>query len=148
MNLEEIELKCFNYLKQVTNPLVPIEQLLDHLHREPEFASISLSELTSFLERHELFKVVEPIGVASNLQATKELEEAGITFGPRVILSTRVPSASQLAQQMKEEMGRLGDALQGALADAQKAGDAERARTLIKILARAQALQERLEELT
>jgi hypothetical protein len=148
MNLEHVEQKSLSYLKQVTNPLVPMEQLLAHLQRDEECASLTSEELLAFLERHELFKVVEPIGIASNLHAAKELEEAGVTFGPRVILCTRVPTAAQLAEQIREEMERLTNALQKAIAEAKRTGDADKARALIKVLSRAQNLQERLDDMT
>jgi hypothetical protein len=45
MNLEDVELKTLAYLKQVSNPLVRIDVLFDHLQRELEMAHFSRADL-------------------------------------------------------------------------------------------------------
>lgn len=146
MNLEAIEQRCLNYLKEVSRPLVPIGQLLRHLHQDDACAGITELELLAFLRRHELFRVVDPLGVAATANGARDLEEAGITSGPCVILSTRIPTADELRHLMESQMQRLVGALESALDEAASMGDAQRSSEVLEVLERARKLQSHLKD--
>ncbi|MCP4645651.1 MAG: hypothetical protein GY851_34720 [bacterium] len=144
MNLEAAEQRCLSYLKQVSNPMVPVDRLLRHIREDEACGDIGEDELLEFLNQHELFKVVES---ASLPLGGEDLAEAGIDLGPRVMLETRVPSPAQLAEQMSEQTTQMVEALTTALNESKRIGDPERTRQLIKILSRAKELQQRLSDL-
>lgn len=146
VNLEAIEQRCLNYLKEVSRPLVPIGRLLRHLHQDDACAGITERELLAFLRRHELFRVVDPLGLATTADGAREMESAGITSSPCVILSTRVPSADELRTLMESQMQRLISALESALDEAESMGDAQRSSEVLEVLERARKLQSHLKD--
>ncbi len=147
MNLEAIEQKCLAYLMQVSRPVVPVEQLLRYLRREEEFATVSERELLDFLRKHELFKLLDPIGLVADAEGAKAMAEAGISIGPCVILETRIPTDAQMVHQMELQLEILVQSLQTAAAEAREKDDRKRLKVLEGMLSRAEAIRERLKSL-
>ncbi len=146
MNLEAVEQGTLSYLKEVSKPLVPVDKLLRHLRLNEACADLGEEELIDFLARHELFTLLDLGAGALDSETAKELGAAGFDSGPMVILCTRVPAPEQLALHMKAQGLQLIEALNTALADAKAKGRPERARELIKVIARAEELQKRFDE--
>ncbi len=144
MNLEAIEQKCLAYLMQVSRPVIPVSQLLRYLHRDAEFVEVSERELVDFLRKHELFTVLDPIGLASDPYGAKALEEAGISMGTSVMLETRVPTKRQLAEMMNEQLDTILSSLETAATEAQEAGNEQRYELVAALHERTQQLKERL----
>lgn len=140
MNLEAVEQKTLSFLRQTTNPLVPIQTLLAHLNQDPETAGMSETELKAFLKWHELFRVLEP----GNVPAPRELTHMLLGEGPFVILDTRVPTSEQVLQLMTTQMDVMIESLIKALDQARVQGDPERGREVLKLLSRAQKLRMKL----
>ena len=143
MNLEAIEQRTLNFLKQSATPLVPFDKLADYLRRSEELGPFTDAELMDFLRNHELFEVVEPVQLGAQVPETL-LAETGYQLSPHVILTTRVPTERQMAQHMMQQLGSLAEALNAAMIAAKEQGQSEKAQTLIKLQARAQELQERV----
>ncbi len=141
MNLEAIEQKCVAYLKQVSKPLVPVENLMRHLREDEDCAGFTERELIEFLRVHELFKVIEPPRGQEDPEVIQALAEFGIPVGPRVILSTRVPTKSEIAAMIQQELGDMTDALTGAMAEAREMGDTEAEDQVLDALARTEKLK-------
>lgn len=142
MNLEDVEQKTLAYLKQVSNPLVRIDVLFDHLKRELDLGSFSKEDLTDFLEEHDLFRVLDP--VVADDEAGRLMGEAGFLTEPSVILDTRMPARTELAATMLDQLDRLGEALIRALQEAREQENAE-AETQVKMaLERAARLRQQV----
>ena len=138
MNLERIEQKCLDYLMKVTRPLVSIATLAARLREDDdECGGLSERDLTDFLRKHELFRVIDS-------------EEAldGIDSGPRVILVSRIPTAPEMSVMMKEQMKKMTDALASAQAEAARNADTETLAKIANVMKRAETLAKRLEELS
>ena len=142
MNLEDVEQKTLAYLKQVSNPLVRIDVLFDHLQRDLELAGFSRADLVEFLEKHERFRVLDP--VVPDDEAGRLMHEAGFLTEPSVILDTRMPSRDNLAAAMLEQLDRLGEALVGALHEARADENPEREAQVKLALEKAGRLRERV----
>ena len=147
MNLEAIEQKCLHYLMQVSRPLVPVDQLLRHLQREPEFETLSEHELLAFLREHELFVVLDPIGMAGDPDGRAALAEAGGSTSPSVILETRIPAQRELSEQMIAQLEMLMESLDTARKEAFQTRDAKRISFIDTLLDRASGLLDRLKSL-
>jgi hypothetical protein len=144
MNLELVETKCVNYLKQTQNPLVPVSILLSHLRQDALCSDITEQELLEFLRPHELFKVVEPPD--RDEEEIEDLDAVGIPSGPRVILNTRVPTPAEISDLLGKQMQTMTDALYRALAEATQSGDTESCERISEILSRAEQLQQQIED--
>lgn len=142
MNLEDIEQKTLAYLKQVSNPLVRIDVLYDHLARDLDLSGFSKRDLVDFLEDHELFRVLDP--VVADDEAGRLMHEAGFLTEPSVILDTRMPTRTELSVTMLEQLDRLGDALASALREARAQKNAEVESQVEAALERAKTLRERV----
>ena len=147
VEIEAVEQMTLSYLKQVTNPLVPISRLLRHLHQDESLAGLTDRELLEFLRGHELFNIVETAGIGMELVAVDDLAEAGISMEPRVILCTRVPTREQLGEQISAEFDNMVQALDTALTEARDEGHADRVRAIMRLLDRAGTLRDHLKEL-
>jgi hypothetical protein len=147
MEIEAVEQKTLSYLKQVTNPLVPISRLLRHLHQDEALAALNEKELLEFLRDHELFNIIETAGIGMDLVAPDDLAEAGVSMEPRVILCTRVPTREQLSEQISAEFDNMVQALNAALTEAKDEAHADRVRAIMKLLDRAGTLRDHLKEL-
>lgn len=147
MNLEALEQKCLAYLMQVSRPVVPVEQLLRYLQRDEAFASVTQWELVDFLRKHELFTLLDPIGLAADREGMKRMAEAGIPVGPSVILETRIPTKAQMAEQLAFQLETLIKSLQTAAVEAREQDDGKRLTLVEQMLHRAEVLRERLKKL-
>ena len=146
MNLETIEEKCLNYLRQASNPLVPVDSLLEFCRRDPECGKLDRQELLDFLRPHELVKVIEGPDVDDAIdQGT--FGAAGINMGPRAILNTRVPTRDQMADMIIDQMKNMTDMLVEALDLARKAKDEAHIRELETALQKSEALREKMNKL-
>ncbi len=144
MNLEWIETKCVNYLKQTQNPIVPISILLNHLRQDASCGALTEHDLLEFLRPHESFKVIDP--PEREEEELEDLESLGIPTGPRVILTTRVPTRDEISGMLGQQMQTMTDALYRALAEATEAGDTEACKQINEILQRAEQLQQKIED--
>lgn len=123
MNLEEIEEKAIQFLKQVSNPLVHVDMLQTHLENECADYSLTKDRLLEFVDRHEQFKLFESAQLKDAPAITDPLAQEGFLGGPYVILESRVPTPDQLAAMMIEQLKQLGEALAQALAHAREDND-------------------------
>ncbi len=144
MNLEAIEQRTLRYLKQAVNPLVPFDTLRDHLSRETDLGSFTDVELLAFLRNHELFEVIDPVQFDAQDLEEADLSQAGLQMTPHVILTTRVPTQRQMAEQMGRQLDALVQTLSDAMAAAKQTGQPAKAQALIRLLDRAQELQQRV----
>jgi hypothetical protein len=142
MNLETIEQRCLVYLSEVKRPLTPIAQLLNVLREDEDCADVSEAELLGFLRKHELFTVVEPQGLA----ADGELADAGLMSTPSVILTTRLPSKTELANALQQHMGTMLNALEAAVDQARNENNPKLAMEAKAVLKRARELQEKMDD--
>lgn len=143
MILEDIEQKVLSYLKQVTRALVPFDQLVSYLRRQSDLGPFDEQDLLEFLRKHELFQVIEsPFGMLDS-ETARNMQDAGFSVGPSVILVTRIPAAHELAKQFDAQIEVLLDALRKALQEAQMSGDATHIHEVTSIIARAEALREK-----
>lgn len=127
--------------------MVPVNGLLRHLHGDPACVGITEEELIEFLRDHELFKVLEPPGLASEPEGAEVLDAAGLNARARVILSTRIPSADELGHLMNQELTTLASALAAALKQAREQSQPDQEERLRKLLARLGELKQELQEL-
>jgi poly-D-alanine transfer protein DltD len=144
MNLEAIEQRTLNFLKQSVSPLVPFDKLAEYLRRSEDLGPFTDAELMDFLRNHELFEVVEPLQLEAQGIPEASLEETGFQLSPYVILTTRVPTERQMAEHMMQQLRSLAQVLNAAMIAAKEQGQSEKAQILIKLQARAQELQERV----
>lgn len=147
MQLEDIEQRCFQYLKDVDNPLVPVDRLIRHLEESGAAIAMSQAQFLDFLDSHELFRVVEPPGVAAQPGLQDMLAEAGLNTQPCVILDTRVPTQAHLVAGIDEQLLQMSDALATAREEAQAKNDEVRAKRIEKYLERVAALRKQLRDL-
>lgn len=147
MNLETVEQRCLSYLKEVSNPLVPVDTLLRHVRRDPDCADLTERELLEFLGEHELFKVIEAGGLGSEPERRESLAAAGLVAGPQVILSTRIPPPQALADMMSDELDTLASALVSAMKEAQSRDESGQEAEIKQLLHRVGELKKRLDEL-
>lgn len=144
MSLEEIEQKTLQYLKQVSNPLVRIDVLLDHLREDGTLLDLDETRLIEFLDDHELFRIIDPLAPLGDVKQTEALTEAGFASDRCVILDTRVPSQDHLLAMMTDQVGKMVDSLKAAFEEAKSSGDVGRMQTLQEILQRSSELQKKL----
>ena len=143
-NLEPIEQRCLNYLKQASNPLVPLSTLVNHLKQHEDTALVDKAELLAFLRKHELFKFYDPILPEQPPEVAHELAATGIPTEPRVILDTRVPTHAQILSMMYDQVESLYNALSRALEEARNLNQHEKARKIVDALERADKLKQKL----
>ena len=144
MNIEVIEQKCISYLSQAANPLVPISTLLRHLNDDEACRGVRERELIDFLRKHELFRVVDPPDSHGDPEIAGELSSHGIDTGPRVILVTRIPTASEMSALISGQLKKMTSSLARAQAEAAESGDAEAYQKLTEILNRADDLGKKI----
>jgi len=144
MNLENVEQRCFDYLQQAANPLVPLSTLLRHLWQDAEFGELTAPELQDFLAHNALFRIV-----SADLggETEQELAAAGVPAGPRVILKARIPTAAQMNDMMREQMTTMVAALERAMDDAVQRNDWDAQGQIAGVLNRATQLKAELDRL-
>lgn len=146
MNLETIEEKCLNYLRQASNPLVPVENLLEFCRRDPACGKLERQELLDFLRHHEQVKVID--GPDADEAIDQEtFGAAGINMGPRAILNTRVPTREQMADMIVDQMKHMTEMLVEALHLARKAKDEPHIQELEAALQKSEALRQKMNKL-
>ena len=143
MNLDRMEEKLLNYLGQVSNPLVRLDVLYDHLRQDEQFKELSREDLLDFLNPHDQVNVIQSLG---DPKISQELEEAGFNSGPCVILRTRIPTGDRLGTMMVEQLTTVHEALGKALIEARERGDASTESEIRKALERSSDLRRRLTE--
>lgn len=146
MNLEVIEEKVLNYLKQTSNPLVKVDLLHQHLLEEVEQDQISLNDLVVFLEKHELFRIIQPLPI-DDPTMNSLFDSSGFINTPCVILDTRIPTPTQTATLMLEQLDHLIDALKKAMVDATKSGESARMNQILDAQNRIQELKTKIIQL-
>lgn len=144
MELEAVEQRCRNYLGQVSNPIAPVDRVLQHVRSDAACGEVCEEDLLGFLRRHEEFRVVEPAGMAQEPENAGLLAEAGLTVKPLVMLAGREPSPQQLSSALDGQLEALEEALRTAVSQAQRARDEEGERTATQLLFRAKQLREKL----
>jgi hypothetical protein len=143
MNLELVEQRCLKYLEQVATPLVPIRTLLAHLWKDDEFADASEKDLLSFLRKHAQVYVIESDAEADPEQAQAMADE-GFSQGPYIILRTRIPTKSEMALLIQEQLETMVAALEKALDEAINSGDGESQHRIHQLLERSREFREKL----
>jgi len=146
MMLESIEQKCLSYLREVVNPLTPIDVLLRYLQRDPAMSTLTETELLAFLQGHDLFRVVESPWVNALSDSGGEWALTGCNAKPRVMLRMRAPTDLEWRNCLREEVATLVETLQVAQEEAHEAGKKTLARRIASVLERATALLDRLED--
>ena len=145
MNLEALEQECLSYLKQVTNPLVPLRHLLRHLRDKPDLADFDEQDLIAFLRNHELFRIIEPLELPQGIHSAEALTQLGVDREPSIILITRVPTPQDLLNMAKDELGRMREVLAKALEETRREEDNERSDTILDLLARIDHIAKRVD---
>ena len=146
MNLEEVETRCLNYLRQVQKPVVSLRVLLEHCQRTPGCEDLEYKALLQFLRKHGEIHLVEGPGTDEAV-GTEMLAGAGLDMGPRVLLAARMPSTSDLSQIMAGQLAVMTESLEVALAEASRQGDAEKEAQLRAALTRAENLRRKTRQL-
>ena len=140
MSLEKIEEKCLHYLGEASNPLVPIETLLQFCQRDPECGKIDRQELLDFLRPHLLVTVMD--GPSMDAVVTPaDFQSAGINMGQRAILNSRAPSNEEMSEMLFEQLNDLTSVLVESLEKAKKAKESNRVGPLEDALKKAEALR-------
>lgn len=146
MNLEIIEEKCLNYLRQAPNPLVPVDTLVEFCRRESDFAKLNRQELLDFLRPHADVKVID--GPEDGEVIDQEtFGVAGINMGPRVILNSRVPTKDQMTDIIAAQVKNMTEMLVEALDLARKANDEAHIEELENALRKSEALRQKMNKL-
>lgn len=146
MNLEKIEEKCLHYLKQASNPLVPVDTLLDFCQRDPECGKLNRQELLDFLRPHAEIQVIEGPDMGHAIDP-ETFRAAGINMGQRAILNTRVPAREEMFEMLAEQLKDMTDVLVEALNTAKKNKDAARVGELELALQKSEALRQKMNKL-
>lgn len=144
LNLEDIEQRTLRYLEGVSNPLVRVDILLDHLREDDAFPDLDEARLIEFLTEHELFRIIEPLAPLGGPHNSEALSEISLPAEHCVILDTRVPSQEQLLVKMMEQVTKMVDALRSAFEEAKSTGDVGRMQSLQDVLDRSSELQRKL----
>ena len=143
MNMERIEELCLNYLRQSSNPLVPVATLAEYCAREDRGSGVSRDELLHFLRKHGEVQVME--GPSETEAIGQDLfNSAGIDMGPRVILNTRVPTPEEMAAMLSSQVKAMLDVLRPAIDVAEKERDEGRVQALKSALDRAEGMDARI----
>lgn len=138
MNLEAIEQRALAYLEHVSNPLVRIEVLHAHLTDHGLTEGLSPGQLKEFLSRHELVRVIEP-----PVQGIQD-PAAGEPSGAFAIAKERVPTQTQIASMMREQLDLLLEALRAAREEALHYGDSDKLSLIDDAQRKAALLSEKL----
>ena len=146
MNLEKVEEKCLHYLAQASNPLVPVDTLLEFCRRDPECGELTRQALLEFLRPHEQVQVMEGPDVGEVVDQAM-FSAAGINMGQRAILKTRVPAREEIAEMLYEQLKDMTDVLVESLNMAQKSGDTHRISQLEEALKKSEALRVKMNKL-
>jgi len=146
MNLEEIEQKTLSYLKQVSNPLVPLDRLARYLKQNGVLGDMTEAELLTFLHRHELFRVMEPPGLGDDPGMNSAMASLGLNTKPYVILDTRIPTKADVVVGLDEQLLRMAEALIAAAAEAKEKGEDARREKIERMLDRIKAARKHLKE--
>lgn len=147
MNLERIEQRCLNFLKQSTNPLVPLDTLLAYVRRDDECLEVDGPGLAAFVRQHELFRLIDPPEMPVGPDGVSALQNLGFRAQPLAVLVTRVPTEQDFIMQFALQMHNLEESLQAAARDAEMEGDAGRAAEATRLLFRTKQLSERFKRL-
>ena len=139
MNLEKIEEKCLHYLGQASNPLVPLELLIEFCKRDPECGELDRKELLEFLRPHEMIEVMEGPSV-EDIIGQGDFQAAGINMGQRAILKTRVPAKEEMTEMLFEQLKDMTDVLIEELDKAKKENNEARVTQLELALKKGEAL--------
>ncbi|MCX5769781.1 MAG: hypothetical protein NTZ09_05860 [Candidatus Hydrogenedentes bacterium] len=143
MNLELVEQRCLKYLEQTASPLAPLRTLLAHLWKDEQLADVSEQDLLSFLRKHEQVHVIEA-DESTDPEQAEAMAEAGFSQGPYIILRTRVPTKSEMASLIQDQLEKMTATLEGALNEAINSGDAENQRRVQELLEKSQEFREKL----
>ena len=117
--------------------------LYEHLIQDKQFEQVSREDLVDFLNPNDQVSVIQTPGDAQN---SPELEEAGFSTGPCVILRTRIPTGDHLAAMMLNQLKSVHEALGRALVEARERGDASTETEIRKALERSSSIRTRLTE--
>lgn len=146
MNLEKIEEKCLHYLREASNPLVPVDTLLEFCRRDPECGKLDRKELLDFLRPHAQIEVMEGPAMGEVIDR-QTFESAGINMGQRAIIKTRFPSKEEMTEMLFEQLKDMTDVLVEALNAAKKEKDDARIDQLQTALAKSEALRQKMNKL-
>ena len=137
MNLEDVEQKSLNYLKQVSNPIVPVRTLWNHIRQEEKMAILTENDLLDFLRKHDLVRIIETPFNTND----EKLSEQNFIPGPRVILRTRIPTQTEMNKLIEEQMDRLIQSLTRAKEEAENIKDNAMFDKMQEVLSRAETLR-------
>lgn len=146
MNLEKIEEKCLHYLGQASNPLVPVDALLEFCQRDPECGKLDRKELLDFLRPHEHVQIMDGPELGDVIDQ-KDFAKAGINMGERAILKSRFPAKEEMAEMLFEQLKDMTDVLVEALDHAKKTEDRGRIAQLEEALQKGEALRAKMNKL-
>ncbi len=145
MNLERVEERCLNYLRQAKNPLVPLSILLQHCQQEDALAELEQDTLYTFLRDHPDVQLVA--GVANDNDVSADAFAAiGIDMGARAILTKRIPTPNEMFAMVHEQLSDMHQALVRALENL-KVEDGAKKEKLEQTLQRLESLRKKLGKL-
>ena len=137
MNLENIETRCLNYLRQAANPFVPVRTLLAHCLREEPESGITEETLVDFLRAHGEVILLEGPPEA-------ELDGAVGVSGPRALLKTRRPDPSAVLSLLREQMDMVRGVLERMAPEAEQETDPARRAAFDALRERAKELADKI----
>ncbi|MBI2424482.1 MAG: hypothetical protein HYV27_16750 [Candidatus Hydrogenedentes bacterium] len=143
MNMERVEERCLAYLKQVQNPLAPVEHLLEYCRKEEDLADLDAAVFLDFLRNHAEIHVLEgpEDHEAINLQI---FSTAGLAMGPRAILFARIPTQQEMTAILAAQLMAMQESLGSTFVQAQEAGDLQRADQIRQAMAQVEELRDKL----
>lgn len=144
MRLEHIEKVCLDFLRQTTNPLVPVETLYAACTEQGDIA-FTRAELLHFLRSHAEVLVVDGADSESEV-STLDFLEAGIHMGPRAILKTRIPTREEMADMMQQQLAHMRSNLREALAQARSNADHTTVKEIEAALVRSDQIEAKVKE--
>lgn len=146
MNLEKVEEKCLHYLAEASNPLVPIDTLVEFCKRDPECSGTDRKGVLDFLRHHERVNIMDGPGAGEVIEQ-KDFTAAGLNMGERAILNTRVPAKEEMTEMLYEQLKDMTDVLVEAMNKAEKAKDTTRIAQLEEALKKSEALRVKMNKL-
>ena len=146
MNLEQIEEKCLNYLRQTSNPLVPVDTLLEFCKRDSDADKLGRKDLLTFLRAHEQIQIMDG-PAAGDVIDQDDFAAVGLSMGQRAILKSRVPTKEELAEMLFEQLKDMTEVLVEALKQAKKTKDNSRVSQLEAALKKSEVLRGKMNQM-
>ncbi len=147
MRLERVEELCLEFLRHTLNPLAPVALLYEKCVADPQVGDTLTQEaLLQFLRDHADVMVVDGLKEDDPMLCLAVASQA-IETGPRAILKTRIPTRTEMADIMRQQIDDMRQQLRAALEKATRHNDLQTIAEIKELLARTDMLEEYVEKL-